>query len=66
MSLPEKIWDENPLKKLAEKSLKAPTMYLIALREHVNRGQKALGDMLDTVSEAAVAQPAKTRQTQDS
>jgi hypothetical protein len=52
MSLPEKIWEENPLKKLAEESLKKPGMYLIALRAHVRQGKTLIGDMIETVAEA--------------
>lgn len=52
MSLPEKMWDENPLKKFAEDSLKKPGMYLIALRTHLNQGKALIGDMIESVADA--------------
>ena len=52
MSTPKHIWEENPLKKIAEASLEKPGMYLIALRAHLNKGKTAIDDMIDTVSES--------------
>jgi len=52
MSLPEKMWENNPLKKFAEDSLKKPGMYLIALRTHLNKGKTLIGDMIETVADA--------------
>ena len=51
MSVPSKLWDENPLKKLARQSLASPAMYLIALREHLNSGPRIMSDVVEMVSE---------------
>jgi hypothetical protein len=61
----EESWEENPLRKLAERSLEKPGMYLIALRAHLNRGQDAIGQMIDTVADA-LPQPAKLRAPDES
>jgi hypothetical protein len=52
MSSSPKIWEENPLRKLAETTLNKPGMYLIALRAHLNKGRSMIGDMLDSVAES--------------
>ena len=53
MSLSQKLWEENPLARLADNvRLKNPAMYLIALREHLNQGRTALGDMVNSVADA--------------
>lgn len=53
MSLSQKLWEENPLARLADNvRLKNPAMYLIALREHLTQGRIALGDMVNSVAEA--------------
>ena len=57
MQSPDKSWEENPLKKFAERSFEKPGMYLIALRAHLNRGQTMIGDMLDTVADALPKPP---------
>lgn len=58
MKTPEPNWNDNPLRKLAERSLQTPGMYLMALRAHLNRGQALVSEMLDTVSDA-LPKPAK-------
>ncbi|HTG45370.1 MAG TPA: hypothetical protein VK633_12640 [Verrucomicrobiae bacterium] len=60
MYLPDKIWDQNPLKQIARASLEKPGMYLIALRAHLGRGKTMLGDMIDSVADA-LPQPGKLR-----
>jgi hypothetical protein len=57
MQSPEKLWEENPLRKLAERSLETPGMYLMALRTHIHRGQEMLDDVLDTVADALPKPP---------
>jgi hypothetical protein len=51
MSLPEKMWEENPLKKFADASFEKPGMYLIALRAHLARGKTLIGDMVQSVAD---------------
>ena len=46
------MWEENPLRKLAEASLEKSGMYLIALRAHLQRGKSALGHILDEVADS--------------
>jgi hypothetical protein len=64
MSLPEKIWEENPLKHFAENSLKKPGMYLIALRAHLNRGKTMIGDMIESVADA-LPHPSKVQGSEE-
>lgn len=52
MHSPENSWEEAPLRKLAEASLKKPGIYLIALRAHLSRGKTMIDDMLETVAES--------------
>ena len=52
MSVPPNLWDENPLKTLAQQSLASPAMYLIALREHLNSGRKMIDEVVELVSES--------------
>lgn len=61
----EKLWEDNPLRKLAEESLEKPGMYLIALRAHLNKGQKMIGEMLDSVADA-LPKPAKLQNPEES
>lgn len=66
MSLPEHIWNDNPLKRFAEKSLQTPGMYLIALRAHLNNGRTMIGDLIDSVAEALPhPEPSKVRVEND-
>lgn len=60
MQSPESRWEENPLKKLAERSLEKPGMYLIALRAHLNRGQDLVTKVIESVTDA-LPKPAKLR-----
>lgn len=60
MQPPDPNWNENPLTKLAERSLEKPGIYLIALRAHLNRGQALVSEMLDSVTDA-LPRPAKLR-----
>jgi len=64
MSLPEKIWEESPLKKFAADSLSKPGMYLIALRAHLNRGKTMIGDMIESVAEA-LPHPSKVQSSEE-
>ena len=64
MSLPEKMWEENPLKKLAEDSFKKPGMYLIALRTHLSKGKTIIGDMIESVADA-IPRAGKARSTEE-
>jgi hypothetical protein len=59
MQSPEKTWEENPLRKLAERSLEKPGMYLIALRAHLNRGQRMISEVIESVADA-LPRPSKT------
>jgi hypothetical protein len=65
MQSPEKLWEENPLRSLAERSLEKPGMYLIALRAHLHRGKAAVGELLEDVAQA-FPHPAKGQSSSES
>ena len=64
MSLPEELWEENPLKKFAEASLEKPGMYLIALRAHLNRGKTMIDEVMDSVVDA-LPKPARLQRSDE-
>ena len=64
MYLPDKIAEDNPLKKFAKASLEKPGMYLIALRTHLGRGKTAIGDVLESVADA-LPKPSKFQSTDE-
>ena len=57
MQLPPKSWERSDLPPSVadQPDPKNPGIYLIALRAHLNRGKTALGDLVDSVTDALPA-----------
>ena len=57
---PEKLSEAESIREFADECMKKPGMYLMALRTHLNSGQRVLGEMIHDV---AAALPAPRRVT---